>query len=223
MTYVQEAIEEADIIAVIADVEAFIKYGEFIPHQILDQIKASRIPAILLINKTDLLHDKKDMLPLLAKVHETGIFKDVIPISSLKKDNLNDFINTAKKYLPEGPFFYDPEILSSQPQRFFVSELIREQVFLEYREEIPYSCEVNIIEFNEREFGKWHIHAEIIVERQSQKGIIIGEKGLKLKKVGEISRLKIEDHLGVPVYLQLFVKVRENWRSNRNMLRSFGY
>ena len=120
-------------------------------------------------------------------------------------------------------FFYDEDLLSTQPERFFVSEIIRENIFLSYSDEVPYSTEVAIVEFKEREFGKWFINAEIIVERDTQKKIIIGKDGEKLKRILEISRKQIEEHLDHPVYLEAFVKVRDKWRDKPNMLRSFGY
>ena len=125
--------------------------------------------------------------------------------------------------MPEGEFFYDEDLLSTQPERFFVSEIIRENIFLSYSDEVPYSTEVAIVEFKEREFGKWFINAEIIVERNTQKKIIIGKDGEKLKRILEISRKQIEEHLDHPVYLEAFVKVRDKWRDKPNMLRSFGY
>jgi GTP-binding protein Era len=109
------------------------------------------------------------------------------------------------------------------PQRFFVSELIRETVFELFKEEIPYSTEVTISEFKEREKGKWYIAADIIIEKESQKAILIGEKGSKIKQIGLLSRDKVEEHLEFPVFLELFVKVREDWRSKTTYLRSFGY
>ena len=114
-------------------------------------------------------------------------------------------------------------MLSDQPVRFFVSEIIREVIFKSYQKEIPYSTEVVITEFNEKTEGKWFISAEIIIEKQSQKGIIIGAAGKKIKEIGEKSRKEIEEYLQTEVYLELFVKVRENWRKKSVFLKSFGY
>jgi GTP-binding protein Era len=114
-------------------------------------------------------------------------------------------------------------MLSIHSERFFVSELIREQIFLTFREEVPYSTEVNISEFKERAEGKWYIAADVIVERDSQKKILIGAEGRMIKRLGSRARQEIEDHLGMPVFLELFVKVRDKWRSNKTFLKSYGY
>jgi len=156
-------------------------------------------------------------------MNKLGIFDEIIPISALKNQNTDAFINTLKKYLPESPFYYDPEMLSTQPEKFFVSELIREAVLSDYREEVPYSTEIQISEFRERINGKWYISADIIVERKTQKMIIIGAKGDKIKSLGEKARRSIELHLQRPVYLELFVKVRDKWRNNKSMLKNLGY
>ncbi len=156
-------------------------------------------------------------------MNKLGIFDEIIPISALKNQNTDAFINTLKKYLPESPFYYDPDMLSTQPEKFFVSELIREAVLSDYREEVPYSTEIQISEFRERSNGKWYISADIIVERKTQKMIIIGAKGDKIKSLGEKARRSIELHLQRPVYLELFVKVRDKWRNNKSMLKNLGY
>jgi GTP-binding protein Era len=132
-------------------------------------------------------------------------------------------IELIVQHLPEGPPFYPRDIISEQPERFFVSEIIREKIFLLYGMEIPYSTEVHILRFEEREDKKDLIDAEIIVERQSQKGIIIGKEGGRLKKVGIAARLDIESFLGREVFLSLHVKVREEWRNRDSLLHSFGY
>ena len=125
--------------------------------------------------------------------------------------------------LPDGSKFYPDDDISDENERFFVSEIIREKIFEQYKDEIPYSCEVVITDFKEREDRKDFIQAEIIVERESQKGILIGKQGAALKKVGEKSRSTIEEFLQRPVYLDLHVKVRSKWRTDENMLKSFGY
>ena len=223
VSYVFSAIEDADIIAVIYDVTKFRRdSGMFLP-EFIEAIKKSKKPVFLLLNKIDLLREVKSVLPMIEKFSEIGLFDEIIPISALKKASVDVFLDTAQRYLPESDFYYDPEYLSTQSERFFVSELIRENVFRQYHEEIPYSTEVNIVEFKERENGKWYISAEIIVERSSQKAIIIGASGDKLKITGEKSRKAIEEHLQIPVYLDIFVKVREKWRNNKTLLKSYGY
>ncbi len=224
MKYVDDAAEEADILAVMIDLPKYTKDPEnYFSTEFLEIIQKIKRPKILVINKIDLTENVKSVLPVIEETAKTGYFDEIVPISALKASNLAQLIEAIDKHLPKGPFYYDPELLSTQPQKFFVSEIIREQVFKEYQQEIPYSTEVNVVEFKERETGKWYISAEIIVERSTQKGIIIGAKGSKLKKVGKKSRIEIEDYLQMPVYLDLFVKVREKWRNNKNLLRSYGY
>ena len=223
MGYVHASIEEADCIILIYDVTKF-NVSQPIPPELHNFFKDENKPIILLLNKIDLLKDSKDVLPLIKYFDESKMFKEIVPISALKEKQLyKRIINIISNYMPEGEFFYDEDLLSTQPERFFVSEIIRENIFLSYSDEVPYSTEVAIVEFKEREFGKWFINAEIIVERDTQKKIIIGKDGEKLKRILEISRKQIEEHLDHPVYLEAFVKVRDKWRDKPNMLRSFGY
>ena len=223
VAYIYSAIEDADIIAIIYDVVKFKYDGDHFPKDFIEAIKKSRKPVFLLLNKIDLLKDVKKVLPIIESFSKLGFFDEIIPISAIKEASIDVFLKTAEKYIPESEFYFDPEDLSTQSERFFVSELIREIVFKEYHEEIPYSTEVNIPEFKEREEGKWYISAEIIIERKSQKPIIIGAKGEKLKRVGERSRMAIEEHLQRPIYLDIFVKVRDKWRNNKTLLKSYGY
>lgn len=223
MGSVENAIDEADLMIVLVDITKYTPDYPYFHQTFTDSLKTAGKPLLLLLNKIDALDDKRMVLPAIAKFSEMGIFKEIIPISAKESLNIDDLIETVKKYLPEGPFFYDPEMLSTQPQRFFASELIREKIFTSYEEEIPYSTEVHIIEFKERSAGKWYIHAEIIVEKDTQKAIIIGKNGQKLKEIGAAAREAIELHLEKEIYLELFVKVRDKWRNNRNLLKSFGY
>lgn len=221
MGFVNDSIEEADILVVVADLE---KYNEsYFNDRFLETLKSSEAPKILVLNKIDTFKDSKQVLPILASISQLGLFDEMVPISALKNENVHNVIGCIKKYLPESPFFYDPEQLSTQPERFFISELVREKVFNFYGKEIPFSSEVVITEFKERDTGKWYISADIVVERNSQKIILIGKDGEKIKKVGQNARLEIEDHLQEEVFLELFVKVRKDWRNNPTYLRSFGY
>jgi GTP-binding protein Era len=180
-------------------------------------------PIVVAINKMDALHDAKQILPTMSALLNTGVVKEVFTISALHGKFVSDLVQALSAYMPEHELYYDPELLSEMPQRFFVSEIIREVVFMAYKEEIPYSSEINIAEFKERERGKWYISAEIIVERDTQKGIIIGKNGAKLKDIGQKARIAIEEYVEMPVFLELYVKVREGWRDNHQYLRSFGY
>lgn len=223
MEYVDYAVMEADLIGFMIDVVIQKDPQEAIQGEVEEKLRLTSKPLILILNKIDLLENTKLVLPIIDAYNKLGIFKELVPISATKLAGIDELIKVFKEYLPEGEFLYDEDILSTQTERFFVSELIREKLFSMYKDEIPYSTEVQIIEFKERQKGKWYISAEIIVEKETQKPIILGAGGSRIKKLGEVARKDIESHLGVPVYLELFVKVRKNWRNNQNMLKYFGY
>lgn len=179
-------------------------------------------PSILVINKMDLVNPET-VLPLVESYTAEHTFDEVIPVSALKKKNIDLLVRAIVARLPVGPAFYPKDMISEQPERFFVSEIIREKIFQKFRQEIPYSTAVNIVLFEEREGEKDLIDAEIVVERSSQKGILIGKGGKSLKSVGTAARRDIESFIGRPVFLRLHVKVRSNWRDSDSYLRSFGY
>ncbi|MDP8275721.1 MAG: GTPase Era, partial [Candidatus Euphemobacter frigidus] len=182
-----------------------------------------RIPVFLLINKVDLF-PRPRLLPLINRLQEHYPFKEIIPISALKGENVDRLLEVTWKYLPVGPLLFPPDQLSDQPEREIVKEFIREQVFLITHQEIPYSTAVTVEEMRERPGRKkLFISAIIYVERKSQKGIIVGKNGAMIKRIGTYARSRIEGLLGVPVYLELRVKVRENWRRKSSSLREFGY
>jgi GTP-binding protein Era len=177
---------------------------------------------ILAINKIDLF--ARDQLLVLLKIYsDLYPFSALVPISALKKDGLNELMSELEKLVPLHPPFYDPDVLTEHPERFFVSEFIREQIFLYFREEVPYSTEVQVTDFVEREKGKDLIQAVIYVERESQKGIIIGRQGAALKKIGLNARRVIEQFLNREVYLDLSVRVSKNWRKDEIKIKKFGY
>ncbi|HRP01352.1 MAG TPA: GTPase Era [Candidatus Kapabacteria bacterium] len=221
MDYVDESIRESDLIIYLLSADILIKKD--IPEYMLEMLKEYPNKKIAVINKMDAIDNKKDVLPFIAKMHSLGIFEDVVPISALYNDNVSRLVEVIASKLPEQPFVYEEDLLSTQNQRFFVSEIIRETVFEEFKEEIPYSTDVQITEYKERNNGKWFIAADIIIEKTSQKKIIIGEKGSGIKKIGALSRPKIEEHLGMEVYLELFVKVRDKWRDSKSKLKFMGY
>ena len=223
MNYVDKSLDETDVICVIIDLSEYKTDKEYFHSSVVEKIKNAKKPVILLLNKIDTFLDIKAILPIMANFQEEGIYKEIIPISARKSSNIDEVIKAIEKYLPEGHFLFDEETLSTQNERFFVSEIIREQIFLKFSEEIPYSTEISITEFKERENGKWFINAEIIVEKKNQKMIMIGKNGDKIKAVGEKAREAIEEHLQMPIYLELFVKVRDNWRENPTLLKSYGY
>ena len=214
------ALSDADIILVVTE----ISHGAELPKQVTDRLFSINLgkPILLVINKVDKVY-KPDVLPVLDAFLKMEKFKEVIPLSALKNDNIDDLLKTLVNYLPEHEPFYPKDILSEQPEKFFVAEFIREKIFEKYREEIPYSTAVEIREFKEREAGKTFISADIFVERDSQKGILIGKKGEALKEIGQEARVAIESFIQRAVYLELHVKVRDSWRENEQLLRRFGY
>lgn len=216
----ESALRDADVILVMTDV----KRGTHLPREVEEIAiqKYSDKARILVINKVDTVY-KPTILPTIAEFSNRGTFREVIPISALKDQNLDDLLKTVKGYLPLHPPFYPTDIVSDSPEKFFVAELIREKVFEQFSEEVPYSTAVEIREYREQEEGKTYIDADIIVERESQKGILIGSKGEALKNVGQAARKEIEEFIQHEVYLSLHVKVREHWREKEELLRSYGY
>ena len=179
-------------------------------------------PAFLVLTKMDLI-PQEEALPLVESYLDLRAFDEVIPTSALKGFNLDTLLEQIIEHLPEGPPFYPKDMISEHPERFFVAEIIREKVFEQFREEVPYSTQVNLTTYEERDDEKDFIDAEIVVNKKSQKGILIGKGGRALKKLGTAARKDIEEFVGSPVYLQLHVKVRENWRDKDTFLRSYGY
>ena len=221
MEAVNESLKDADLVILIADVLADgdnMLRNEFIGENILN----GRKPVLLLLNKIDLLEQDKVKL-LISKYELQGSFKKVIPVSALLNFNIEEVLNSIIESLPEGPKYYPDDIVAEESERFFVSEIVREKIFEFYKEEIPYSTEVIVPEFKEREADKYYILAEIMVEKESQKGIIIGKQGAAIKKLGLEARKDIEDFLQHEVYLELRVKVRYKWRTDEKQLKSFGY
>ncbi len=221
MKIADQAIKSADVLLVMADANAH-EDVDFILQLFRDPLKDLRIPKILLLNKVDLLQ-KENLLPLIKKCDETGFFHDIIPVSALKNDGLSAVKKCLVELLPVNEKFYPEDTLTEQPEKFFVSEIIREKIFLLYSKEIPYSTDVLIEEFRESPSLKDYIRAAIIVERPSQKSILIGKKGEALKRVGESARKDIEAFLDRRVFLELWVKVKEDWRKNKSVLKNLGY
>ncbi|OFY92833.1 MAG: GTPase Era [Bacteroidetes bacterium RIFCSPLOWO2_12_FULL_31_6] len=217
MNFVNSAISDADVILLMVEV----KEREFKDKEIFEKLKKTATPVLLLINKIDeidqsILEEKvnywKEQIP------QTKIF----PISALHNFNVEQVILEIKALLPESPPFYDKDTMTDRPEKFFVSEIIREKILLNYKKEIPYSCEVEIEEFKE-EPHIIRIRAIIMVIRESQKGIIIGHQGKELKKIGTLARKDIEVFLDKKVFLELYVKVNKDWRNNEAQLKRFGY
>lgn len=223
LEYVLAAAKDADLILFMIDVSTDPTGTKtFSDEKVFEILKEKKIKKILLINKIDLVNQSV-VENLINEVNTKKFFEKVIPISAAAGYNLQTVIDTIVEYLPEHPKYFPDDQLSDENERFFVSEIIREKIFEMYHEEVPYSTEVIVEEFKERGKGKDYIRAIIIVEKETQKPIIIGKNGELIKKLGRLSRESIEKFLQREVYLELFVKVREKWRSNPNLLKSFGY
>ncbi|HEX9251776.1 MAG TPA: GTPase Era [Ignavibacteriaceae bacterium] len=217
------SVKDADVFVIIYDVSSEQSFKGAEENEYIQKlINEKKNPKILVLNKIDTI-SQEQALALVERFEKLNIYKSVIPVSANLKFNLERLLNDIVESLPEGAKFYPDDIVSEESERFFVTEIIREKLFELYEDEVPYSCEVLIAEFVERENSKDFISAEIVVERESQKPIIIGKAGRAIKELGEKSRRSIEEFLDREVYLELRVKVREKWRSNLNMLKSFGY
>jgi len=216
---IKSSLEEADLIIHIIDA-AKINLDKLkkIDEEFKDQIRNKK--RIIVLNKVDLV-TKANLLPVMNKISENFGYDDTVPVSAAKCENLETLKYVILKYLPEGEFFFSKDTLTNKPEKFFVSEIIREKILTYYHEEIPYSIIVNVTEFKERSENLIFINADIIVERESQKIIIIGKGGSGLKKLGNKSRLEIEKFLGKKVYLELFVKIRKDWRNNKRFIRDY--
>jgi GTP-binding protein Era len=217
MDAVRESMSEVDVIALLVDCsERFGRGDQFT----VDLIKPMKVPKILLLNKTDKVK-KQDLLPLIDQYSKLDSYTEILPISALKRDNVDSLLSILFKLVPQGPFYYPEDQLSDRHERSLVSEIVREKVIEFTREELPYSVAVNIDRFEEG--PKLHrIYATIHVDRETQKGIVIGKGGLLLKEIGIAARADIEKLLSQPVYLELRVKVSPGWRDDDQALRSFG-
>jgi GTP-binding protein Era len=216
MNYVEQAQREADVILFMVDATS-----PDYPDYAFEQLNEFHQPKFLIINKIDMI-DQEKVFKLIERYKDRCDWKEIMAVSALKGIGTEGLVELLRKDLPKGPPFYPKEMVSEHPERFFIGEMIREQIFHQFREEIPYSTAVHIISYDESEKID-RIHADIIVDRKSQKGIIIGKGGSAIKKIGVQARKEIEQFLGKQVHIQLFVKVRENWRNNDQQLSNFGY
>lgn len=216
MHQVEGSIVDADLLLLVTDVNE--KYDET---DVLDKLQGSQAPLVILINKIDKSYEATVMQKIAfwqEKLNPTAIFA----ISALHQHNIRAIMDFVLENLPEHPAYYEKDALTDRNDRFFASEMIREQVFKQYKKEIPYSTEVVITSFKEED-KMYRISAEIIVERESQKNILIGEGGKMLKIVGTYARRSMEDFFQKKIFLETFVKVIADWRSKKNYLKKFGY
>ena len=217
LAFSESALKDADILLYVTDVvENPEKNIDF-----LDKVKLLPIPVILLINKID-ESNQKELGTIVTKWHSLLPNAEILPISAKNKFGVELLMKRIKELLPESPAYFDKDQLTDKPAKFFVSEMIREKILLYYDKEIPYSVEVRVEQFKETDTSI-HINALIYVERDSQKGIIIGHKGIALKKVSSEARKALEKFFDKKIYLETFVKVDKDWRSSQRELDSFGY
>lgn len=217
LAFSESALTDADILLYVTDVvENPEKNMEF-----LDKVKKMKIPVLLLVNKID-ESDQKNLGDIVTKWHSLLPNAEILPLSAKNKFGVDMLLKRIKELLPESPAYFDKDQLTDKPAKFFVSEIIREKILLYYDKEIPYSVEVRVERFKEND-SVIHINAVIYVERDSQKGIIIGHQGIALKKVSSEARKALEKFFGKKIFLETFVKVDKDWRSSQRELDSFGY
>ena len=218
LNFSEGALTDADILVYVTDVvEDPEKNKDF-----LDRVAKEKIPVLLVINKVDLLKDNTQLDEIVDKWHARLPEAEIFPTSATEHFNVDNLKKRIVELLPVSPPFFGKDALTDKPARFFVTEIIREKLLLDYDKEVPYSAEVIVEKFEEKE-NAIHIMAVIYVERDSQKGIIIGKGGEKIKKVGIAARHDIEKFFGKKVFLEMFVKVEKDWRNREKKLREFGY
>ena len=220
MKVAQNTLKEVDVILFMVNAEEGYGRGE---EFILEKFQSVKTPIFLIINKIDRIHPDK-LLTVIESYNEKFQFAEIIPISALDGNNIERLLEVVRKYLPEGPLYYPADQVTDHPERFIITELIREKALQLTREEVPHSLAV-VLEKMEKDPNKDMIHvmATIIVERDSQKGIVIGKQGKMLKEIGKRARVDIENLLGSKVFLEVWVKVQKDWRNKASQLRDYGF
>jgi len=220
MAEVREALDGCELVLLIVDVTRKFAQADQL---VLDLAKQSGTPVFLLLNKIDLLRGTKEkLLPIIDDYRKLHNFREIIPLSARKSEGLDVLLEKVIRFLPEGPHYFPEDQVTDQPVRFMVAEIIREQVLVETSEEVPYATTVVIEEFEEKP-RVTRIAAAIFCERDGQKGILVGKGGQMLKKIGTAARLQIEKMLGKRVFLELFVKVRDNWRESHEFVEELDW
>lgn len=214
---IESSVVESDIIILVIDINKYDRESFSTLYNTYNRLYGDH-KIFCVINKIDLVR-KEQVLPVIKDISENFRIDEIIPVSAVKGFNIEELLKTIIKYLPEGDFYFESDVLTSQPEKFFVAEIIRQNILRQFKDEIPFSVHIDIEEFKERETGKDFIRASIIVERETQKAIIIGDSGNKIKKLGELSRKAIEEFLDRPVYLELFAKVRKDWKNDEDFLK----
>lgn len=214
-----ETMKEVDLILLLVDA-ANVSGNQ--DDGIIEQLKQVKTPVFLILNKVDIV-DKEKLFALIDNYSKAMDFKAIIPVSALKNDGIDIVLKEALNYIPEGPKLFPDDTLTDQPEKVIAAEMIREKVLLNLDDEVPHGVGVEIMSFKERDDGLISIQATIYCEKSSHKGIIIGKQGKMLKKIGSAARFEIEKLLDTKVFLELWVKVKSDWRNNDNMLKSLGY
>lgn len=217
---VKESVADVDVVLLLVEPIASIGSQE---EALIAQIKASKLPAILVINKIDTVEDKENLLAVIAAYSAAHEFDAVIPIAAKFGDGVQTLLSECEKYAADSPFFFPEDVTSDQPERQVIAEIIREKLLWNLEREIPHGTAVEITKFSERDNGVIDVDATIYCEKASHKGIIIGKNGAMLKKISTAAREDCERFMGTKVFLQTWVKVKENWRDSDFLIRNFGY
>ncbi|MGL5149620.1 MAG: GTPase Era [Clostridium sp.] len=215
----KDSIKDVDLVLFLTNPDEEIGRGDTF---ILEALKEKKVPVFLVLNKVDESTQDRvaKSLEMYSKEHE---FAEIIPISALKGKNVDTLINQMVKYLPEGPMYYPEDMITDVQERFVVSEIVREKALRNLRDEVPHGIAVDIIQMKQSDNGTYHIEVDLICEKDSHKGIIIGKNGQSLKKIGETARYELERFLRAKVNIKIWVKVRKEWRDNALLLKELGY
>ena len=216
---VKESVADVDAVMLLVEPIANIGRQE---EELIARLKETNVPAVLVINKIDTV-EKSELLEVMAKYSQTHNFDAIIPISAKNNEGLDELMEQLDKYAVEGPQLFPNDMISDQPEKQICAELVREKLLLCLDKEIPHGTAVEVTKFSERENGIIDMDVTIFCEKASHKGIIIGKQGAMLRKIGEMARTDIEAFMGTKVFLQTWVKVKENWRDSMAQLRNFGY
>ncbi|WP_126937301.1 MULTISPECIES: GTPase Era [unclassified Veillonella] len=189
---------------------------------VIEQLRKVNVPVFLIVNKIDTM-EKQDLLEAIVSYENSYPFEAVVPISAKEKDNIEEVVNLLEKHLPEGPKYFPDDMITDQPERLIISDIVREKILLQTHDEIPHAIAVDVDEMKTRDDGTTYVRATIYVERDSQKGIIIGKQGAMLKTIGRQARGDVERLLATKVFLDLWVKVKKDWRNKSGMLSELGY
>ncbi|MBW6408501.1 GTPase Era [Clostridium weizhouense] len=215
----KDSTKDVDLVLFLTNPDTEIGRGDKF---ILESLKDKKCPVYLVLNKTDESTPERVAKSLEMYSKEFN-FKEIIPISAIKGKNVDALINLMKEEMPEGPQYYPEDMITDVPERFVVSEIVREKALRTLRDEVPHGIAVDVIQMKQNQIGTYHIEVDLICEKDSHKGIIIGKNGQTLKRIGETSRFELEKFLRARVNIKIWVKVRKEWRDNQNLLKELGY